>query len=63
MAAIKAVPQELLLIFECSGFLHTQHPDRRRLDFRFIFENAVRNACFCEHAAEIEQLRREFVLP
>ena len=63
MAAIKAVPQELLLIFESAAFLHTQNPDRRRLAYRFIFENGVRNACFCEHAAEIERMRRDFVLP
>ena len=63
MAAIRAVPQELLLIFESAAFLHTQNPDRRRLAYRFIFDNGVRNACYCEHAAEIERMRRDFVLP
>ena len=60
MAAVKAIPQELLLIFESAGFLQA---GKRRISSRFILENGVRNAYFCEHAAEIAQKSREFVLP
>ncbi|MBP5531515.1 MAG: sugar phosphate isomerase/epimerase [Lentisphaeria bacterium] len=60
MAAVKAIPQEQQLIFESAGFLQA---GKRRISSRFILENGVRNAFFCEHAAEIAQKRREFVLP
>ena len=60
MAAVKAVPQELLLIFESAGFLQA---GKRRISSYFILENGVRNAYFCENAAEIAGARRDFTLP
>ena len=60
MAAVKAVPQELLLIFESAGFLQA---GKRRISSRMILENGVNNAYFCENAAAIAQARRNFVLP
>jgi len=60
MAAVKAMPQDILLIFESAGFLQA---GKRKISSRFILENGVANAYFCEHAAEIAQKRREFVLP
>ena len=60
MAEVKKVPQELLLIFESAGFLQT---GKRRISTRFILENGVRNAYFCENAAALAEARRNFVLP
>ena len=60
MAAVKAVPQELLLIFESAGFLQA---GKRRISSRFILENGVNNAYFCENAAAIAEARRSFTLP
>ena len=60
MAEVRKVPQELLLIFESAGFLQT---GKRRISTRFILENGVRNAYFCEHASELAEARRNFVLP
>ena len=60
MAEVKKVPQELLLIFESAGFLQA---GRRTISSRVILENGVRNAYFCEHAAEFAEARRNFVLP
>ena len=60
MAEVKKVPQELLLIFESAGFLQA---GKRRISSRYILDNGVRNAYFCEHAAEIAEANREFTLP
>ena len=60
MAEVKKGPQELLLIFESAGFLQA---GRRTISSRIILENGVRNAYFCEHAAEFAKARRNFVLP
>ena len=60
MAAVKTVPQDLLLIFESAGFLQA---GKRRISSSFILENGVNNAYFCEHAAAIAQARKNFVLP
>ena len=60
MAEVKKVPQELLLIFESAGFLQA---GRRTISSRIILENGVRNAYFCEHAAELAEARSNFVLP
>lgn len=60
MAAVRAVPQELLLIFESAGFLQA---GKRRISTRFILENGVANAYFCENAAAIAEARRNLVLP
>ena len=61
MAAVKAVPQELLLIFESAGFL--QGARKRRNPTSFFLENGVRNAYFCENAAAIAEAQRNFILP
>ena len=61
MAEVKAVPQELLLIFESAGFL--QGARKRRNPTSFILENGVRNAYFCENAAAIAEAQRSFILP
>ena len=60
MAEVKKVPQELLLIFESAGFLQA---GRRAVSSRFILENGVRNAYFCENAAALAEARSRFVLP
>lgn len=60
MAAVKSVPQELLLIFESAGFLQA---GKRRISSFFILENGVRNAYFCENAAAVAEARRNFTLP
>ena len=60
---IMADPQfiyELLLIFESAGFLQA---GKRQISSRFILDNGVRNAYFCEHAAELAAARRDFILP
>jgi sugar phosphate isomerase/epimerase len=60
MAEVKKVPQELLLIFESAGFLQA---GRRAVSSRFILENGVRNAYFCENAAALADALDNFVLP
>ena len=60
MAEIRKIPQELLLIFESAGFLQA---GKRQISTRFILENGVRNAYFCENAAAIAEARRKFILP
>ena len=60
MAEVKKIPQELLLIFESAGFLQA---GRRTISSRFILDNGVRNAYFCENAAAIAEMQRKFVLP
>ena len=60
MAEVKKIPQELLLIFESAGFLQA---GRRTISSRFVLDNGVRNAYFCENAAAIAQARKNFVLP
>ena len=60
MAEVKKIPQELLLIFESAGFLQA---GRRTISSRFILDNGVRNAYFCENAAAIAEMQQRFVLP
>ena len=60
MAEVKKIPQELLLIFESAGFLQA---GRRTVSSRFVLDNGVRNAYFCENAAALARREREFVLP
>ena len=60
MAEVKKIPQELLLIFESAGFLQA---GRRTVSSRFVLDNGVRNAYFCENAAALARQERDFVLP
>ncbi len=60
MAELKKIPRELLLIFESAGFLQA---GKRKISTRFILENGVRNAYFCENAAAVTDAIGNFTLP
>ena len=61
--SIRGLTQDVLLIFECFGFLNVPSFQNRSFDPSVFFENMKRNAFFVENAEEWEKRRETFVIP
>ncbi len=60
MEAINNLRNDVLLIFECAGFVKV--PQKRPMDPKIIFDSMLHNAFLLENAAEIMRRTKELVL-